>query len=810
MPTGMLTADWLKSQRGTGASDTELADLVAKNDHSFAGEYNLIKQKAEKYSNPQDLISSFLNYKAYGDATYKDTQMQDAQNAYSKAGPAGFSRADIQGGSMAGAVAKTGANMAAGVAKLPLTLAESAGSMIMNPRETIKSGATAISGGIADAYTGVTKGINEMTSVLPTGGTHLNTQMPTFNPDGTMTDTGLTPEQEQFHKGFLENQLGLSSALQGNFGTALDKATTGLVTDPTMTAMALSPLSSARGIGKGNLGPISTVSDMVGQGISKAGDYLQTSAENSIKAAKENFARSLVSPKESPAVKLDQTMRTTEVGTGPFKRSVVAPMKREVQMAQAVSDLPLDPNGTFQKNLNIIKESNIAEADGLKTSLEMNNFHYSPDELRANLNKVKTELKNNPVLVGDSAKIATKLIEELDRRVQASPKDGASLLQLRKDFDSWVETQKGSGVFDPVKENAFSAALRPIRRSINDFLEAKAPNAGVKASLAKQSALFDAMDNIAPKAALEANSAWERVAQKVHTVAGKLRLGPTGVGVTGVGAAFGLYAAPQLAAILGGLGAGTFFLYKAGKMMMSPKLRMGASSILHILEKVAIDNPAMYQDIAPIIQEINLLKNGETPSVPRTTGSNIGSPSQKVKVQESTSPPTLPEQTKGVNSKVLTPETQTVPNGGAMQVGSEMKVGDPVGYDGQGVEGGKKGMITKIEMFPSGFYEGAPLEQKASIQWTDGTETDFPISVSDLQKYTKGKGGTIIKENSFPSLLKPLEPLAKEANIMEFPNKKFFIDKGNKQGFVLNPDGTTMSFSSKNKAQAFLNAHSPQ
>lgn len=640
----ILSPDWLKSQRGTGVSDTQLADFVAKNDPSFANEYNLIKQKSERYSNPQDLISSFLNYKAYGDATYKDTSMQDAQNAYNVKGPAGYSRADIQGGSVLGAVGKTAANLGVGTLEAPITVGKAALTTALHPLEAAKAAGTAISGGIADIYKGAT-----------------GNQMPTFKAGGEfgnpndISTTGLTPEQQKFHQGFLENQLGVSSALQGNFGEALDKAVTGLVTDPTMTALTLSPFTSPRPVGTGKLGPISTASDLVGQGISKAADYLQSSADASIQAAKQKFVRGLVSPKESPSVKLDQTMRTTEIGTGPFKRSVVEPTRREIQMEKAVSELPLDPKGTYQRNLNIIKESNMAEAEGLKTALEMNNFDYSPSELKVTLNKVKSELKNNPVLVGDSAKIATKLIQELDRRIQESPKDGASLLQVRKDFDSWVETQKGSAVFDPVKENAFSAALRPIRRSINDFLEQKAPNAGVKASLAKQSALFDAMDNIAPKAALEANTAWERVAQKVHNFAGKLRLGPTGVGVTGVGAAYGLYAAPQLAAILGGIGAGTLFLYKAGKMLMSPKLRIGASNILHILEKVAIENPSMYQEVAPIIQEINSLKNGDTPtpSVPRMPESNTGSPSRKLKVSESTSPITLPDQSSTVNTSEI-------------------------------------------------------------------------------------------------------------------------------------------------------------
>lgn len=652
LDTSILTPDFLSSQRRVGATNTQIADLVAKRDHGFANEYGLIKQKAEGYSNPDDFIGSYLSYKVHGDANYKDANTeQDIQARYDVPGSAGFSRNDVQNDpNVLSRMGKVGANWAVGAVKLPYTVAKAGIGMALSPRETIKTGGLAVEGAIADAYQGIT-----------------GQQMPTFNPDGTMTATGPTPGQQQFHSGFLEHTLGASSLLRGNINDAAQSVTTGILTDPASTALALSPLTKPRpidpktGLPQINphtgepvvgsyLGPISTASDMIGKGISATADRLESSAEASAKAAREAFAQKLISPKETAAVKLDQTMRTTEKGVGPFKRSVVAPTKREVQMANAVSELPLNPKGTYQSNLNIIKEANIAEAEALKTSLEANNFSYESSELSSRFSKVQGELKNNPVLVGDAAKVADKLISEVKRRIEGSPKDGASLLQVRKDFDSWVEIQKGSGVFDPAKENAFSTALRPIRRAINDFLEEKAPTAGVKMSLSKQSALFDAMDNIAPKAALEANSAWQRVAQKVHEVSGKLRLGPTGVAVTGVGGAYGLWAAPQLAAIIGGVGAGAFFVYKAGKMLMSPKLRIATSQLLHILEKVAIDDPAMYPQVAPLIQEINSLRDGKTPipSVPRMKESNTGVPNQSTKALESTSTPTLPPSTQPV------------------------------------------------------------------------------------------------------------------------------------------------------------------
>lgn len=621
--SSILTPDFLSSQKRAGATATQIANIVAKHDQSFAGEYNLIKQKAERYDNPEDFVNSFLNYKVHGNAAHQEVNpVDELQARYDQAGPAGFSRNDILNSSNPlAAGAKTAANLGVGVAESLYKAPMAAAGMLLHPKEALKSAATAISGGIADAYQGVT-----------------GNQMPTFkaggsfgNPNDITTD-GPTPEQQQFKEGFFNKTLGVSDALRGDVGGAADRVVTNLITDPASTALALSPLTRPRPIDPATglpqidpatgkqvvpsyLGPISNASDAVGKGIATASDALRTSAENSIAAAKQKFARELVSPKETAAVKLEQVSRTTEKGKGLFKRDVVQPTKRELAMEEAVADLPLNPKGTFQQNYNIVKEHNIAEAEGLKTSLAMNDFPYSRSELKTALRKTRDELKRNPVLVGDSAKVANKLIEELDRRIEEAPNNGSSLLQVRKDFDDWVESQKGSAVFDPAKENAFSSALRPLRQTINDFLEAKAPDLGVKKSFARQTSLFNAMDNIAPKAALEANSAWERVAQKVHAVSGKLRLGPTGVGVTGVAGAYGVYAAPQLAAILGGLTAGAYLVYKGGKAIMSPRLRLAASDILHILEKVAISDPKMLPEITPIIQDINSLRNGQIPSI---------------------------------------------------------------------------------------------------------------------------------------------------------------------------------------------------
>ena len=248
MQESILTPDFLKSSRRAGHSDSQIADVVAKRDMSFAKDYDLIKRKSERYSNPDVFVRSFLNQRVYGDATYEEQDpVENVEARYNVPGAAGFSRNDIMSGNPATAGLKTAANFGAGVAKLPLTIGKGLFDMATHPIETLRAGGLAVEGAISDVYQGVT-----------------GKQAPTFkaggqfgNPDDISTDK-LTPGQEQFHEGFLENTLGLSSALRGDFSGAADRVVTGLMTDPSATALALSPLTRRVPKGKGVLDPVST------------------------------------------------------------------------------------------------------------------------------------------------------------------------------------------------------------------------------------------------------------------------------------------------------------------------------------------------------------------------------------------------------------------------------------------------------------------------------------------------------------------------------------------------------------------------
>lgn len=324
--------------------------------------------------------------------------------------------------------------------------------------------------------------------------------------------------------------------------------------------------------------------EALGKGLVTAGKTLEESGVAGAKAIKDRFAQELVSPIRTAAVKADQVARTTETGTGILKRSIIEPTYAEAKAIKEVSQVPgVSPEKTIQQNYNIIRDYNQGLAKKLETDLTANDFIFPKKELKARLAAVEQKALENPVLVGDSLKSAQKLIGQFNKLIDSVPAKGSELLKARKQFDRIVEDFKGSKVFDPKTESAFSVVLRDIRRTANDFLDEKAPNAGVKDSLRKQSALYDALENITPKAAEEADTAIGRVFQKMGKVVGTknklVQQIATIVGIGGLGAAATF--APGVAATLG---AG-FVIQQAGRFVLNPQIRIALGKLLQLTGK---------------------------------------------------------------------------------------------------------------------------------------------------------------------------------------------------------------------------------
>lgn len=320
-----------------------------------------------------------------------------------------------------------------------------------------------------------------------------------------------------------------------------------------------------------------------GKVAGKLGTKIEKGAIEATEQAKSSFAKDLVSPVKTKAVKEAEVARTTETGKGIFKKSVITPTKYEQKAIDAVKNVEgISSKNTFQQNYNIIQSEVSNLAKKLESDLKANNFVISRKQIVANLEKAKNKLiAESPLITGDAEKMAGKLIEGAKKIINESSGTAEGILSARKKFDSWVKSQKPN-VFDAKSEGALTIANREIRNVFNDMLERKAPNVGVKDSLSKQSALYTALENIAPKAAEEADSAIGRAMQSIGKVLGtKNKAVQATAAAVGIG---GLGAAATFAPIVAGAGIPVYLVYKAGKFVFKPEVRKAVANVLKEIE----------------------------------------------------------------------------------------------------------------------------------------------------------------------------------------------------------------------------------
>jgi hypothetical protein len=311
--------------------------------------------------------------------------------------------------------------------------------------------------------------------------------------------------------------------------------------------------------------------------LAKAGQKLETQAGKVVEQNKQNFLEKLVRPEQTKAIKEAQVGRTSEVGTGIFKKSKITPTAQEANSIKAVSEIPnVSAKNTYQQNFNIIKDYNVKQAEKLVSDISKNDFAIPKKETISRLNKAKITLSESPTITGDAVKTADKLLAKANKLVLENDGTGSGLLKVRKAYDAWVETQRPN-VFDAKAENAFTLANREVRNTLNTLLDEKAPNLGIKQSLQKQSALYNAMDNIKPKAAFEADSAIGRVFDRVGETLGiKNKVVQGAATVAGIG---GLGAAATFAPFVAQLG-GAYVVYRAGKWVLRAEARKAIGQVL--------------------------------------------------------------------------------------------------------------------------------------------------------------------------------------------------------------------------------------
>lgn len=255
--------------------------------------------------------------------------------------------------------------------------------------------------------------------------------------------------------------------------------------------------------------PVSAAKGLAG----KAVGYVEDSAKRT-----DDFIRKLVTPEQTKGKTgvFTQNIGAGRVseGGGVFKGRDIAPDARQLAVEAEVKTVPgINPKGTQLENSNAIYSEIGNTAQKLESDLINRDVQaiVTKDLWDGYIAGVEKEIADNPLLVGDAAQTASKILgkfKELlptDRDITA-----IDILKARKALDAWMRSIKGNA-FDPKTENAVSIALRAVRQGANDLIEQTADDVAVREMLRRQSLLYDAVENIAPKAAKEGDSKYARL-----------------------------------------------------------------------------------------------------------------------------------------------------------------------------------------------------------------------------------------------------------------------------------------------------------
>lgn len=321
----------------------------------------------------------------------------------------------------------------------------------------------------------------------------------------------------------------------------------------------------------GNIISVAPVEGAINKITEPVGQKLYDSGKASADIAHDAFVQKLVAPKETAAIKADNTLRTQQVNG----KNIYNPTPQEQQVISSVKDIPgVSSSNSYQKNLNLVQKANIDEADNLKSYLKTNDVPIADDTVINTLSDVRKNLANNAFLSGvDASKAADNVVNQALETITKNPQTASGMLQARKELDALISRQKGDKAFNPALEGPVTIAIQNVRQAMNKMVGDAVPNANVQQSLAKQSALFEATDNIAQKASGEAATRLGRAIQMVS---------PHGL-VDGLGKGAGLAGATYLASHLPippsvyGMGAAGYGIYRG---TMSPKTRMALGKAL--------------------------------------------------------------------------------------------------------------------------------------------------------------------------------------------------------------------------------------
>ena len=110
-------------------------------------------------------------------------------------------------------------------------------------------------------------------------------------------------------------------------------------------------------------------------------------------ASKASYVQDLVKPKATPTQAAENALNTTQING----KNIYEPPAYEQKMAQAVSSIPeVSPLNSYQKNLDLVQNAHIKEAEDLKANVDANNAPINASDIVNKFDQVQQELNASP------------------------------------------------------------------------------------------------------------------------------------------------------------------------------------------------------------------------------------------------------------------------------------------------------------------------------------------------------------------------------------------------------------------------------
>lgn len=326
--------------------------------------------------------------------------------------------------------------------------------------------------------------------------------------------------------------------------------------------------------------PVTEFAEAVPTTVGEVGEKLVKAGEKQVAKRREAFLDDLVLPRQT-AKQVEKQIGEGRVEEGGiFRGRKIELSPKEKAIAQEVDKLSeVISSKTLLNNNKSIQKAVDTKAKELVKSLEGRNVIFAKDEIKIKLNAEIEDILETEILLGDASirNTAKRLLGSVDEIIEGRPETVAGVLQMRKDFDNKVRDTFGDIFKDDTKVKAMNVVNDRIRTRMNNFIEEKVPDVGVKKSLNEQHLLLKATDNITPKAARAAESSLGRIMQTVTNILPKSVSGKL-LTIGGVGAGVGFM--PKLLATAGVIGGG-FLTVKALK---SPVLKRALGETLKLTD----------------------------------------------------------------------------------------------------------------------------------------------------------------------------------------------------------------------------------